>query len=420
MRISQYLLTTQKESPAGAETISHQLMLRAGMIRSLGAGLYQWLPLGLRVLRKVEHIVRKEMNAIGGLELLMPSVQSSDIWEESGRWDTFGPELLKFKDRHDRETCLAPTHEEAITSMMRHELKSYKQLPIIFYQIQTKFRDEIRPRAGVLRSREFIMKDAYSFHLDAESLTETYEKFYQAYTRIFTQLGLTFRAARADTGSIGGSVSHEFHVITPSGEDKLAISTESDFCTNVELLDAKEGDPSPDGKGTLTITRGIEVGHIFQLGDVYSKKFNASVLDENGKAVIMQMGCYGIGVSRIVAAAIEQCHDEKGIVWPAGIAPFDIVIIPMNMHKSERVQQASEKLYQELTQAGFDVLLDDRKERAGVMFADAELIGIPHRLVLGEKGLDSNTIEYKSRQKADTEEIAIDNVLNFLKKTALR
>lgn len=415
MRISQYLLTTQKESPASAETISHQLMLRAGMIRALGAGLYQWLPLGLRILRKVENIVRKEMNAIGCHEILMPSVQPAEIWEESGRWDTFGPELLKFKDRHERNTCLAPTHEEAITSMMRHELNSYKQLPIAFYQIQTKFRDEMRPRAGILRTREFIMKDAYSFHLDTDSLQETYDKFYDAYSRIFTQLGLTFRAARADTGSIGGSVSHEFHVITSSGEDKLAISTESDFCTNVELLDAKEGDPSPDGKGTLTITRGIEVGHIFQLGETYSKKFNATVLSEAGQPVIMQMGCYGIGVSRIVAAAIEQCHDEKGITWPQSIAPFDIVIIPMNMHKSERVQHACENLYQTLTKQGFDVLFDDRKERPGVMFADAELIGIPHRLVIGDKGLDNNVIEYKHRKKADIEEIKIDDVLNFLK-----
>lgn len=421
MRMSQYLLNTQKESPAGAETISHQLMLRSGMIRSLGAGLYQWLPLGLKVLRKVENIVRQEMNAIGGLEILMNSVQPAEIWEESGRWDTFGPELLKFKDRHDRDTCLAPTHEEAITSMMRHELNSYKQLPVTFYQIQTKFRDEMRPRAGILRTREFIMKDAYSFHLDTASLQETYDKFYTAYTKIFTRLGLSFRAARADTGSIGGSVSHEFHVITPSGEDKLAISNESDFCSNIELLpDAKEGDPSPDGKGTLTFTRGIEVGHIFQLGDIYSKKFNASVLNESGQPVIMQMGCYGIGVSRIVAAAIEQCHDEKGITWPESIAPFDIIIVPMNMHKSERVQHACEKLYQELKHAGFDVLFDDRKERPGVMFADAELIGIPHRLVIGDKGLDNNIIEYKHRQKAETQEIDIETIVTALKLKALR
>ncbi len=419
MRISQYLLSTQKESPATAETVSHQLMLRAGMIRALGAGLYQWLPLGLRVLRKVEQIVRKEMNAIGCHEILMPSVQPAEIWEESGRWNTFGPELLKFKDRHDRDTCLAPTHEEAITSMMRHELKSYKQLPIAFYQIQTKFRDETRPRAGIMRSREFIMKDAYSFHLDTASLEAMYEKFYAAYTRIFTTIGLNFRAARADTGSIGGSVSHEFHVITPSGEDKLAISTESDFCTNVELLDAKEGDPSPDGNGTLTIARGIEVGHIFQLGDTYSKKFNATVLDEAGQATIMQMGCYGIGVSRIVAAAIEQCNDEKGITWPQSIAPFDIILIPMNMHKSERVQQTCETLYQTLTQQGFEVLLDDRKERAGVMFADAELIGIPHRVVISDKGLDNNTIEYKHRQKTEVEEIPAEKIIEFLKQQYL-
>lgn len=415
MRASQYLLTTQKEAPASAETISHQLMLRAGMIRPLGAGLYQWLPLGLRVLRKVENIVREEMNTIGCHEILMPSVQPAEIWEESGRWETFGPELLKFKDRHERDTCLAPTHEEAITSMMRHELNSYKQLPLAFYQIQTKFRDEMRPRAGILRTREFIMKDAYSFHLETASLQEMYDKFYTAYTQIFTKLGLTFRAARADTGSIGGSVSHEFHVITPSGEDKLAISTESDFCTNIELLpDAKEGDPSPDGKGTLKFTRGIEVGHIFQLGDIYSKKFNASVLNEAGQPVIMQMGCYGIGVSRIVAAAIEQCNDEKGIVWPQSIAPFDVVIIPMNMHKSERVQHTCEKLYQELKQAGFEVLFDDRKERPGAMFADAELIGIPHRLVVGDKGLDKGVIEYKHRQATDTQDIEMDKLVAFL------
>lgn len=417
MRASQYLLSTQKESPAGAETISHQLMLRAGMIRPLGAGLYQWLPLGLRILRKVENIVRQEMNAIGCHEILMPSVQPAEIWEESGRWDTFGPELLKFKDRHERDTCLAPTHEEAITSMMRHELNSYKQLPIAFYQIQTKFRDEMRPRAGVLRTREFIMKDAYSFHLDTPSLQETYDKFYAAYTQIFTKLGLIFRAARADTGSIGGSVSHEFHVITPSGEDKLAISTESDFCSNIELLpDAKEGDPSPDGKGTLKFTRGIEVGHIFQLGDIYSKKFNATVLNEAGQPVIMQMGCYGIGVSRIVAAAIEQCNDEKGITWPHSIAPFDVVIIPMNMHKSERVQHACEQLYQTLTAQGFDVLFDDRKERPGVMFADAELMGIPHRLVISDKGMDNNSVEYKHRLSDEVNHVSMDEIIDYMRK----
>lgn len=414
MRASHYLLSTQKEAPAAAETISHQLMLRAGMIRPLGAGLYQWLPLGLRVLRKVEQIVREEMNAIGCHEILMPSVQPEDIWQESGRWETFGPELLKFKDRHDRETCLAPTHEEAITSMMRHELKSYKQLPITFYQIQTKFRDETRPRAGVMRAREFIMKDAYSFHIDMTSLEETYQKFYDAYTRIFTRLGLNFRAAQADTGSIGGKVSHEFHVITPAGEDKLAISTESDFCTNVELLDAKEGDPSPDGKGTLTITRGIEVGHIFQLGDTYSKKFNASVLNEAGQPIIMQMGCYGIGVSRIVAATIEQCHDDKGIVWPATMAPFDIILIPINMHKSQRLREECEKLYQTLTQQGFTVLFDDRNERPGVMFAEAELIGIPHRLVLSEKNLDHQVVEYKHRTQSEPKDISLEDLMNFL------
>lgn len=414
MRVSQYLLTTQKESPATAETISHQLMLRAGMIRPLGSGMYQWLPLGLRVLRKVEHIVRQEMNAIGCHEILMPSVQPSDIWEESGRWDTFGPELLKFTDRHERALCLGPTHEEAITSMMRHELKSYKQLPIALYQIQTKFRDETRPRAGVMRAREFMMKDAYSFHTDSASLEEMYQKFYAAYTRIFTQLGLNFRAAQADTGSIGGKVSHEFHVIAPSGEDKLAISTDSDFCTNVELLDAKEGDPSPDGKGTLTITRGIEVGHIFQLGDTYSKKFNATVTNDQGSPVIIQMGCYGIGISRIVAAAIEQGHDNKGIIWPHAIAPFDVVLIPINRHKSTQMQEACEKLYQKLTEKGLDVLFDDRNERAGVMFADAELIGIPHRLVLSPNGLEQQTVEYKYRSSEETRHVPIESIFDVL------
>jgi prolyl-tRNA synthetase len=366
-------------------------------------------------LRKVEQIVREEMNAIGCHEILMPSVQPEDIWQESDRWETFGPELLKFKDRHERETCLAPTHEEAITSMMRHELKSYKQLPITFYQIQTKFRDETRPRAGVMRAREFIMKDAYSFHLDMASLEITYQKFYDAYTRIFTRLGLNFRAAQADTGSIGGKVSHEFHVITPAGEDKLAISTESDFCTNVELLpNAQEGDASPDGKGTLTFTRGIEVVHIFQLGDTYSNKFNASVLNEAGQPIIMQMGCYGVGVSRIVAAAIEQCHDDKGIVWPASMTPFDIVLIPINMHKSQRLREECEKLYQTLTQQGFSVLFDDRNERPGVMFADAELIGIPHRLVLSDKSLDNQVVEYKHRTQNEPKDISLDNVVKFL------
>lgn len=573
MRTSQYLISTQKESPADAQTASHKLMLRAGMIRQLGSGLYHWLPMGLRVLRKVEAIVRDEMQKIGAHELLMPAVQPDDIWKESGRWDSFGPELLKIKDRHGRESCIAPTHEEAITSMMRNELNSYKQLPISFFQIQNKFRDETRPRAGIMRAREFMMKDAYSFHDNLECLDKTYQNFYQAYVNIFTRLGLKFRAALADTGSIGGSTSHEFHVIAPSGEDKLAISNKSDYCANVELAEAvavspsidqttqnklekkltpdtrtietvceflnlpqdnsvkllivkgadpkqpliglvlrgdhelnelkaeklehiqqplefadpeeikntigcihgylgpvdinipiyidrsaavltnfccganqenyhyinanwnrdcecletnikdlrlvEAGDPSPDKNGELEITRGIEVGHIFQLGDTYSKKLSANVLNQSGKAIPMQMGCYGIGVSRIVAAAIEQNHDDNGIVWPNNLAPFQIVLIPIGLHKSEKLKNKCEEIYSQLTQLGYEVLFDDRKERPGVMFADAELIGIPHRLVLGEKALDKNTIEYKSRTDQDAQEIELDQLESFMTSTII-
>lgn len=570
MRTSQYLISTQKESPADAQTASHKLMLRAGMIRQLGSGLYHWLPMGLRVLRKVEAIVREEMQNINAHELLMPAVQPDDIWKESDRWDSFGPELLKITDRHGREGCIAPTHEEAITSMMRNELNSYKQLPISFFQIQNKFRDETRPRAGVLRAREFMMKDAYSFHHDLECLDQTYQKFYQAYVNVFTRLGLEFRAALADTGSIGGSKSHEFHVLAPSGEDKLAISNKSDYCANVELAEAvavhphssknnkeqkklekietpnattietvckflnlpqdnsvkllivkgadpkqpliglvlrgdhelnelkaekldyiqqplafanpeeikntigcvhgylgpvdinipvyidrsaavltnfccganqenyhyinvnwhrdcellesnikdlrlvEAGDPSPDNNGELEITRGIEVGHIFQLGDVYSKKLSANILNQSGKAIPMQMGCYGIGVSRVVAAAIEQNHDDKGIVWPNNLAPFHIVLIPIGLHKSEKLKNKCEEIYKKLTQLGYETLFDDRNERPGVMFADAELIGIPHRLVLGEKALENNTIEYKSRTSKDSQEISLDQLEVFL------
>jgi prolyl-tRNA synthetase len=562
MRTSQLLLSTVKETPADAEVISHQLMLRAGMIRKLASGLYTWLPLGLRALRKVERIVRDEMNAAGAQEVLMPAVQPAELWQESGRWEQYGPELLRLHDRHEREFCFGPTHEEVITDLIRREIRSYKQLPANFYQIQTKFRDEIRPRFGVMRAREFLMKDAYSFHLDQASLQATYELMHQTYTRIFTRLGLEFRAVRADTGSIGGTGSHEFHVLAASGEDAIAFSTASDYAANVELAEALaptapraapaqtmttvdtpgahsiaevsaflkvpaerclktllvqgtdgivalvlrgdhelnavkaeklpevaaplsfataeqvrgtagcdagslgpqglkipviadrsaaqladfvcganqdgkhltgvnwdrdlpepqitdlrnvvEGDPSPDGKGTLSIKRGIEVGHIFQLGTKYSQAMNATCLDESGQAVIMTMGCYGIGVSRVVAAAIEQNYDDNGIIWPDAIAPFQVVLIPMNMHKSQRLRAAAEDLYQRLRQAGIDVLFDDRKERAGVMFADMDLIGIPHRLVLGERGLDKGEIEYKERRGADTQQIALDQVVEFL------
>lgn len=563
MRVSKFLLATVKETPADAEVLSHQLMLRAGMIRKLAAGLYTWLPLGLRVLRKVEKIVRKEMDRAGGQEVLMPAVQPAELWEESGRWEQYGPELLRMNDRHNREFCFGPTHEEVITDLIRGEIRSYKQLPATFYQIQTKFRDEIRPRFGIMRAREFLMKDAYSFHADHDSLNETYDVMHKTYCRIFERLGLGFRPVRADSGSIGGNLSHEFHVLADSGEDAIAFSDQSDYAANVEMAEALppqgdrpapsqnmqtvdtpkqhtidevsaflkttpaqcvktlivngvddslvalvvrgdhelnaikagklngvaspftfasdeqikkvigcntgsigpvglkipvivdhaaahladfvcganengkhlagvnwerdlpapqtvdirnvlEGDPSPDGKGTLSIKRGIEVGHIFQLGDKYSQAMNASVLDENGKNIIMTMGCYGIGVSRIVASAIEQNNDDKGIIWPDAIAPFNVALLPMNMHKSERTREACEKLYNQLTEAGIEVLFDDRKERAGVMFADMELIGIPHRIVVGERGLDKGMIEYKGRSDADNQDIPLDGIVEFL------
>ncbi len=566
MRASQLLIATVKETPADADVISHQLMLRAGMIRKLAAGLYTWLPLGLRVLRKVEHIVREEMNRAGAQEVLMPSVQPAELWQESGRWEKYGPELLRLKDRHDREFCYGPTHEEVITDLIRHEIRSYKQLPSNFYQIQTKFRDEIRPRYGIMRAREFLMKDAYSFHLDQTSLDETYQIMHQTYCRIFDRIGLAYRPVQADTGAIGGNASHEFHVLADSGEDDIAFSTESDYAANVELAEAIkpevlstssdnspqemktvetpgqksidevsrflklkpqqcvktllvkgentdvvalvlrgdhelnaikaekfdavasplcfatedeiektahcepgsigpvgldipvivdhsaavlvnfvaganqndkhltgvnwgrdlpetesvdirsviEGDPSPDGKGVLRIKRGIEVGHIFQLGTNYSRAMKATVLDADGKATIMTMGCYGIGVSRIVAAAIEQNHDDKGIIWPDAIAPFQVVILAMNIKKSGRVRTAADELYAKFVEAGIDVLLDDRGERPGIMFADMELIGIPHRIIVGDKSLDKNVYEYKSRQNNETEEIPVDQILSCI------
>jgi prolyl-tRNA synthetase len=567
MRTSKYLLSTLKETPADAEVISHQLMLRAGMIRKVAAGLYTWLPTGYRVLKKVENIVREEMNKAGAIEVLMPVVQPADIWQESGRWEQYGPELLRINDRGDRDFVLGPTHEEVITDLLRNEVSSYKQLPLNVYQIQTKFRDEVRPRFGVMRSREFIMKDAYSFHTSQESLQETYDDMYKAYSAIFTRAGLNFRAVRADTGSIGGNWSHEFQVLADSGEDDIVFSTESDYAANIEMAQALaptqqraeptkamelvdtpnaktidelvqqfnlpiektvktlmvkatkesghqlvallvrgdhtlneikaekidivasplefateeeiralvnagpgslgpinlnmpiiidrdvavmsdfgaganidhkhyfninwerdvslpriedirnvvEGDMSPDGKGTLQIKRGIEVGHIFQLGTKYSQAMKATVQGEDGQNHVMIMGCYGIGVSRIVAAAIEQCHDDRGIIWPEAIAPFSVVIIPMNMHKSEKVQATAEKLYADLQAAGIEVLFDDRKERPGVMFADAELIGIPHTIVIGERNLDNGEVEYKHRAGGDKEMVKVDNIIEFIK-----
>ena len=565
MRTSQTLISTLKETPADAEVISHRLMLRAGMIKKLASGLYTWMPLGLKVLRKVERIVREEMDAAGAIELLMPVVQPAELWQESGRWAQYGPELLRMHDRHTREFCLGPTHEEVITDIARNELSSYKQLPLNFYQIQTKFRDEIRPRFGVMRAREFTMKDAYSFHIDQASLEETYWVMHRAYSNVFDRLGLMYRPVEADTGSIGGSHSHEFHVLADSGEDDIAFSNESDFAANVELAEAiapniersapsqpmtelhtpgvktiedlattqgidpaqsvktlivagaqegdwialvvrgdhrlneikaeklpqvasplkmaeeqdaikvcgagfgsigpvglsipvvvdraaavladfacgankpdyhltgvnwerdvtaaliadlrevVEGDPSPDGKGILEIKRGIEVGHIFQLGQKYSEAMNAQVLDANGKAQTLSMGCYGIGISRIVAAAIEQNHDDKGIIWPDAMAPYQVAIVPLNMQKSEAVAQAAETLYAQLTDAGIEVLLDDRNERPGIKFADMELIGIPHRIVIGDRSLAEGQLEYKHRAAPDSENIAVTDTLILLK-----
>jgi len=574
MRLSQYPINTLKETPAEADIVSQQLMLRAGLIRRLSAGIYSWLPMGLRTLRKVERIIREEMNRAGALELLMPAIQPAEIWQETGRWDKIGAEglLLRLKDRHDRDYCVGPTHEEVITDIARRELKSYRQLPVNFYQIQMKFRDEIRPRFGVMRSREFIMKDAYSFHMDEASLGDTYDAMQVAYSRMFTRMGLNFRSVQADSGAIGGKTSREFQVLAESGEDAIAYSDADDYAANLEtaealapptpraaptqalrkvptpgvktiddlckflsvpatktvktlvyegndglvafllrgdhqlneikvsklpqvksplrqagadevrkafgagfgslgplmsggpvsgaptitfiadhtvaamsdfgvganeeavhyvgvnwgrdlpepanvadLRNAVEGDPSPSGKGTLKIVRGIEVGHIFQLGRLYSEAMKATVLDESGKAVTPYMGCYGIGVTRIVAAAIEQNHDERGIIWPEALAPFHVVLVPIGAQKSERVREVADKLYAELEAAGIEVLYDDRDARPGVKFADAELLGIPHRLVVGERGVDSGQLEYRSRRDTQSTNFPLDNALAFIR-----
>jgi prolyl-tRNA synthetase len=575
MRASRFLIATLKESPSDAVAISHQLMLRAGMVRQLASGLYTWLPMGLRVLRKVEAIVRAEMDKSGAQEVLMPVVQPAELWQESGRWEQYGPELLRFDDRHSNGFCLGPTHEEVITDLIRHELKSYKQLPGNFYQIQTKFRDEVRPRFGIMRAREFLMKDAYSFHMNQACLQDTYDVMHQTYCSIFSRIGLDFRPVLADTGSIGGSSSHEFHVLADSGEDDIAFSTASDYAANVELAEAVApagprpaasqplqevatpgqhsieqvsaflnvpahqtvktlivlgsaddtghqplvalvlrgdhnlndikaeklpgvaaplqfapearikaelgagvgslgpvgldiqvivdrsaahladfvcgankdgahltgvnwerdlplttvadirnvvvGDPSPCGKGTIEIKRGIEVGHIFQLGTKYSEALRATVLDENGREQVMIMGCYGIGVSRVVAAAIEQNFDDNGIIWPEAIAPFQIALVPINMNKSDAVRAQCEALYSSLTGAGYDVLfMDDDKARLGVMLANADLMGIPHRIVVGDRGLEAGTVEYKARRAADKEEIALNQLEAFLQQQIRR
>jgi len=565
MRISRYFIPTLKEAPAEAELVSHKLMLRAGLIRRLGSGLYSWLPLGLRVLRRVEQVIREEMDAAGALEIFMPAVQPAELWQETGRWDVFGPLMLRMKDRHERDFCFGPTHEEVISDIARREIRSYRQLPVNFYQIQTKFRDEIRPRFGVMRAREFSMKDAYSFDADKAGLAKSYQVMFDAYTRIFTRLGLRFRAVTADTGAIGGSASHEFQVIADSGEDAIAYSSDSDYAANVELAEAlapaeprpaasrpmekvptpgkircedvaellgaplastvkaiavmhddefwllllrgdhtlnevkaskipglapfrfateaeierhlnckpgyigpvgiapgvpivadrsvaatadficganaegfhlvgvnftrdlpepatvadirnvTAGDPSPDGKGTLRIARGIEVGHVFALGTKYSEAMGASFLDEQGQPHPPEMGCYGIGVTRVVGAAIEQNHDERGIIWPTPMAPFQLGLVPIAYHKSDAVREATDELYRTLTEAGIDVLLDDRAERPGVMFADMELIGVPHRAVVSERGLKEGRIEYQGRRDTAAEKIDYGNAPALLK-----
>lgn len=564
MRLSQYPINTAKETPAEAEVLSHQLMLRAGLIRRVAAGLYSWLPIGLKSLRKAEAIIRQEMNRAGALELIMPVIQPAELWQESGRWTAYGPELLRFKDRHERDFVAGPTHEEVITDIVRRDIKSYRQLPVNFYQVQTKFRDEIRPRFGVMRAREFTMKDAYSFHTDEASLQQGYRAMHDAYVRIFTRMGLDFRAVRADSGPIGGDVSQEFHVLAASGEDAIAFSDEDGYAANLEAATAlppadprpapreamtevatpgvrtigevsrmlrvepsrclktllvdgtgqdvvafvlrgdhelnavkaqrlpgvaqplrmagaeriaratgaeagfigpvglrcriyadhsalaladfvcganrkdmhltgvnwerdvgevtaadirnvREGDPSPSGRGHLKIARGIEVGHIFQLGRKYSEPLKASVLDESGKEVTLLMGCYGIGVTRVVAAAIEQNHDERGIIWPEPLAPFQVVLVPLNLQKSARVREVADRLYNELTAQGVEVLYDDRDARPGVKFADAELLGIPHRLVVADRGLEAGRLEYRHRRDSESTEFPADEAVEFIK-----
>jgi prolyl-tRNA synthetase len=409
MRASKFYISTLKEAPADAELISHQLMIRAGLIRRLGSGLYSWMPIGLRVLKKVESIIRLKMNEADGIELLMPAVQPAELWEETDRWDIFGPQMLKIKDRHDRLFCFGPTHEEVITDIVRKEINSYKQLPINFYQIQTKFRDEIRPRFGVMRAREFLMKDSYSFHSGTDCLKKTYDKMYKTYTEIFEAIGLRFRAVQADNGAIGGDGSHEFHVLADSGEDELVYSEETDFAANSEV--AKD---HPD-RDKLKTCRGIEVGHIFQLGTKYSEAMKAEFIDELGKSKPLLMGCYGIGVSRIVAAAIEQGHDEKGIIFPSSIAPFEVILTPIGYDKSQEVKEATNSLYQRLLDLGFDVLLDDRGLRPGVMFSEAELLGIPHRITISDKTIAENKFEYKKRDAEESELVDLTSLEKHLK-----
>ena len=412
MQLSKYPLITYKETPVDAELTSHQLMLRAGLIKKLASGLFSWMPIGLKVLRKIEHIVREEMDRSGAYEVSMPAIQPADLWQETGRWEAYGNLLLKMEDRQGRLFCFGPTHEEVITDIVRNELKTYRQMPVNFYQIQTKFRDEIRPRFGVMRAREFLMKDAYSFHLDQPSLDLEYENMGTTYNTIFTRLGLDFRKVRADSGEIGGSVSHEYHVLANSGEDEIGYCDEEDYAANVEMI---EGNTAPNG-GKLSFTRGIEVGHIFQLGDKYSKSMNCTVLNDKGDSIYPLMGCYGIGISRIMASSIEQNHDESGIIWPEPLAPFQIIIVALNKNTEDTTLTKSRKIYHQLKESGYEVLLDDRNERAGVKFADADLLGIPKRLIVSERGLDNQTIELNFRDEKNKSDVPFEQLVDYLEK----
>ena len=412
MQLSKYPLITYKETPVDAELTSHQLMLRAGLIKKLASGLFSWMPIGLKVLRKIEHIVREEMDRSGAYEVSMPAIQPADLWQETGRWEAYGKLLLKMEDRQGRLFCFGPTHEEVITDIVRNELKTYRQMPVNFYQIQTKFRDEIRPRFGVMRAREFLMKDAYSFHLDQPSLDLEYENMGATYNTIFTRLGLDFRKVRANSGEIGGSLSHEYHVLADSGEDEVGYCDEENYAANVEMI---EGNTAPNG-GKLSFTRGIEVGHIFQLGDKYSKSMNCTVLNDKGDSIYPLMGCYGIGISRIMASSIEQNHDESGIIWPEPLAPFQIIIIALNKNTEDTTLTKSRKIYHQLKESGYEVLLDDRNERAGVKFADADLLGIPKRLIVSERGLDNQTIELNFRDGKNKSDVPFEQLVDYLEK----
>ena len=404
MKYTQSGITTTKDTPNDAEIISHKLMIKSGMIKKLASGLYTWMPLGLRILKKIENIIREKMNDTNALEILMPAIQPSELWKETGRWEKYGPELLRLTDRHEREFCFGPTHEEIITDIVRNEIKSYKQLPIIYYQIQTKFRDEIRPRFGVMRAREFLMKDAYSFHESEACLNKTYEIMFDTYKRIFEEIGFEYKVVVADNGQIGGSESHEFHVIADNGEDELIFSDKSDYAINAELFPEppKEGDVSPDGSGKVKIKRGIEVGHIFKLGKNYSHAMNANISNKENKNITITMGCYGIGVSRIAAAAIEQSHDDKGIIWPKSITPFHIVIISIGYSKNEKIKGYSDDVYQKLIACGVDVLLDDRDISPGIMFSDSDLIGVPYKIIVGKQYLENKNLEIKERASDKT------------------